>query len=151
MTTPVAIVPTTYDSTDLQAADLITFLQIVRGLWESPAVRGTDTLVPGRDGQYPGAREVDHTDLELYGWCRADPDASDHDAAVASFHTALAALRVLFYTQRDRATLTAGLADGTVLEIEARPTSLIINEVVPGYFAYVSVQLLGDGDWAAAS
>lgn len=149
MTSPVAIIGLTYDSTDLQDADLGLFLQIVHGLNETPEVRGTDWIVPGAAGRVPYPREADVLRIELGdGWVMGT--GSTHGDQMADFRDTVKALRELFDPTRDPATLTALLENGDTATISARPqgASLIVNEVVPSLFAYVSVVLESvDPDW----
>jgi hypothetical protein len=149
MTTAVSTVGLEYDSFDLQPSDLSVYFKVLRGLWEPPAVRGTDTVIPAAEGRFEGNRVNDVQRIELRGWVRAVPSIDTVVAdAIDSYQTAFRALRVLFANDRDRAALVATLRDGTVLSISARPMNMVIAEDIEGWFSNVSIELEGYGDWA---
>lgn len=150
MTSPVATVGLTYAGVDLQESDLQVFLQIRTGLNETPAVRGSDTVVPGLAGRVEGNRVNDVLSIELVGFVRADPASVDRAAAKSSFRANILWLRTLFASNRARADLVATLEDGSTQSISARPLSMIWNESVQGEFSAVSIDLEGYDDWAVA-
>jgi hypothetical protein len=150
MTTAISTVGLTYDLTDLQSSDLRRYLKVVRGLWETPSVRGSDTVVPALAGRAEGRRVNDLLSIELRGWVRADPAVDDdHEDAVDSVQAHLLTLRALFASDRERADLVATLRDGTNLTISARPLNMITTEVIEGYWYNLSIELEGYDDWAA--
>ena len=148
MTTAISTVGLEYDAFDLQPTDLSVFFKIFRGLWESPSVRGTDTVIPAAEGRFEGNRVKDLQKIELRGWVRANPAIDSVTAdAIDSYQTAFRAMRVLFANDRDRADLVATLRDGTMLSIAARPMNMIISDVIEGWFSHVSIEMEGYGDW----
>jgi hypothetical protein len=149
MTTAISTVGLEYAATDLQPSDLSILFKVFRGLWESPSVRGTDTVIPAAEGRFEGNRVKDIQKIELRGWVRATPSVdSDIEDAIDSYQASFIALRELFANDRDRADLVATLRDGTLMSIAARPLNMVINEVIEGWFANVSIEMEGYGDWA---
>jgi hypothetical protein len=149
MTSAISTVGLTYDGSDLQSSDLSLYLKVVRGLWETPSVRGDDTVVPALAGRAEGSRVNDLLKIELRGWVRADPDLdSDHEDAVDSVQASLLLLRTLFASDRERADLVATLRDGTTRTVSARPLNMITTEIVEGWWYNLSVELEGYDDWA---
>ena len=148
MTSPVAVVTLTFDSEDIQRADLGVFLRILKGLNEPPSVRGTDSIVPALAGRVEGLRVNDVLQIELDGIVQADMSLTDPDDQKASFRVNADYVRTLFRTNRARAQLTALTEDGTLKSIDARPLNAIWNVVIPGYVALVNIQLEGYDDWS---
>lgn len=149
MTSPVAVIGVTYAGTDVQLADLSIFLEITSGLDATPAVRGTDVVVPALAGRIAGNRVNDVIIVSLEGWVRADPTTTTTATARTSCQAKRATVRALFASNRARANLIATLPDTTTKTISARPLpGLIWTEVVPGEFYRLSVELEGYGDWA---
>jgi len=146
MTSPLATYPTVYAGTDVQHADLGIFLEIIRGLLESPTVRGRDVTVPGLAGRIEANRENDTLMILLEGV--VGPDAADVtlEAQLASYEVNRQAVRTLFATKRARADLVVSLP-GSTATISARPMNLIWKEIVQGVFAEVSIELEGYDDW----
>lgn len=147
MTSPVAHVGLTYDGQDLQDSDLSIFLEIRRGLSESPQVRGKDTIIPGAAGRFEQNRVKDVLPIELYGAVQATEGLTDPEDIAESFRANVLAVRGLFATDRLRATLAALLENGTTLTISARPLNIIWNEQVQSEFAHVSIEMEGYGEW----
>ena len=149
MSTPVAIIALTYDTTDLiQASDLGIFLTITYGLNESYEVRGKDVLVPGADGMVPRPRRPHSHKILLAGHVRGD--GVDRAAQMADYRTNMRSLRTLFDPARDPADLVAVLEDGSTWTISGRPVSpgVLAAERVPSEWADVSVELLSVApDW----
>lgn len=75
MTSGVATVGVTYDGEDVQRGDLGIFLEVVRGLNESPDVRGVDIVVPGAVGRVARNRIADRMVIELRGIVRGGTQA----------------------------------------------------------------------------
>jgi hypothetical protein len=149
VTSPLASVGLTYDGTDLQPADLSFHLQIVKGLNETPQVRGIDVTVPALAGRVEANRINDVLPIVLEGFCRADPATTTQATARSSYRDKVQVLRALFSPTRARANLVASLEDGTTITISARPLpGMIWNELVLSEFALVSIELEGVGDWA---
>lgn len=141
MSSPVATIGLTYDSTGLQHADLGLFLQIVEGLNTTPDVRGRDVVVPGLAGRIPRNRIADVLRIELRGFVRGD--GMTGAAQMADFRDKVQALQVLFDPTRDPANIVADLENGELATIAARPLpGLIINDqALPSLFGLVSVVL----------
>ena len=149
MTNAVAVIALTYDATDVQASDFGIFLEIVRGLNETPEVRGTDTVVPGRAGRIARNRVADRLPIELRGIVMGNgsTEADQRD----DFRTNVLALRALFSPARTPTDLVATLEDGSTATISARPLNIVWDEQVPSLSANVSVELESvDPDWSIA-
>lgn len=149
MPSAAAAVGLTYDTTDLQAADLGLFLELVSGLDDSPEVRGVDVVVPYADGRTARPRRFDYRRIVLGGHVMSTGD--DEDDARAVYRATRRALAILFDPTREPATLEATTEDGEVWAIEARPLSLVALTVVPGHLATVSVELEAVAEWALVS
>jgi len=147
MTSPVAVIGLTYDGTDIQASNLSVFFQIRRGINEAPTVRGTDITVPALAGRIARNRIVDMLSIELVGQVTTDPAQTDPDDAKASYRNNWQTVRALFATNRDPAALVATLEDGTIQTIQARPLNITVPLEMPGWFAQVTIELEGYGDW----
>lgn len=148
MTTPVGIVGLTYNAHDLQTSDLTIFLQIVRGLAETPTVRGVDTTIPALAGRVEGNRVNDVLSIELAGWVRAAPSETTTEGARDSYQANRSLVRSIFRPSQARADLIATLEDGSQITISARPMPGILwQERVPSEFAEVSIELEGYDDW----
>lgn len=146
MTTPVAVVGLTYDGTDVQDADLGLFLEIVKGLNETPEVRGTDTTVPGLDGRIPRNRVTDRLAIELRGMLMAT--GMDESAQRSDFATMRQQVRMLFDPTKMPADLVAELEDGSTATISARPLPTLLWRQGPPGYAELSVELESvDPDW----
>jgi hypothetical protein len=148
MTTPISKVGVIYDSQDVQFSDLQVFLQITKGLNETPNVRGKDSIVPALAGRVERNRINDIIPIELKGFVRADPSLTTQGLIEASFRANVNFLRTLFATNRDRADLIAILEDGNTATISALPVpGAIWVERVPSEFSEVSIPLEGYDDW----
>ena len=90
MSSPVAVIGLTVGGTDVQVIDGI-FLQIVRGLNESPEVRGIDTIVPGLAGRIARNRKADRLVIELRGHVMGAGTAAVAAETAGGFATTLAA------------------------------------------------------------
>lgn len=147
MTSTVAAVGVFYDTEDLQRADLSVFATIVRGLNESPKVRGTDSIVPALAGRIEGLRINDVLVIELSVVVQPDGGLDDGQDQRESFRTNQRYVRTLFRPDRARAQLLVVLEDGTQLFVDARPINAIWRELVPSVAAVASIELEGYGDW----
>lgn len=147
MTLPIASIPLTYDGTSLQSSDLQIYLQITRGLNESPSVRGVDVTVPALAGRVEANRINDVLSIVLEGHVTADPADLTTATARDSYRTNVMAVRALFATNRARADLVATLEDGSTATISARPLNLLWGESVQSEYATVNIELEGYGDW----
>lgn len=148
MTSPVATVGLLYDSVDLQRSDLGIFCRIVKGLNETPTVRGTDTIIPSAAGRMEGLRVNDVLAIELECTVQADASETTADGQMASFRANQRTLRTLFAPDRGRAELIASLEDGTIVSISALPLNIIGPESVTSMISKTSVALEGYDDWA---
>lgn len=119
MTNPVAVIALTVDGTDVQAANFGIFLEIVKGLNESPSVRGQDTIIPGLAGRIARSRVADTLMLELRGIVTGDRDAEAGEDA--DFRTNCLAARALFAPTKSPVAVVATLEDGSTATINARP------------------------------
>jgi hypothetical protein len=148
MTTALATVGLTYDGVDLQTSDLQLFLEIVQGLNQTPAVRGSDYVVPARPGRVAANRVNDVLPIVLEGFVSANPAAVTTATARSSFRANMQTVRALFAPNRARADLVATLEDGSSQLISARPLpGIIASDDVKSEFARISIELEGDGDW----
>lgn len=142
-----AVVPLTYDGTDIQDFEGGIWLEITVGLAETPSVRGVDTTIPASAGTLPGNRINDTLSIELRGHVRAGSSITGQSSERSDHYTNLRRVRALFRPDRDRAALVATLPNGTILTIQARPLNIIANEIVQGEYTELSVSLAGDDDW----
>lgn len=150
MSNPWVVVGLTYDGESVQLDDFSIYLNVTTGLDQVPAVRGEDTIVPGRGGRFEGNRMNDILSIVLAGVVMADPSITDQDASRANFRTRLRTIRALFASNRSRADLVATLEDGSVWTISARPMNIVTSNLIPGAFWDGSVELEGYDDWSIA-
>jgi len=149
MTNPTAAIGLTFATVDVQDSDFGIFLEIVRGLNESPAVRGKDTVVPGRLGRIARNRIDDVLPLELRGIVMGN--GSTDALQRADFRAGVNIIRALFSPSRAPAALVATLEDGSTATISARPLNLVWAEDVASLSASVSIELESvDPDWVIA-
>lgn len=151
MTTPVAVVPLSFDATDLQASNLSVYFEIVRGLYEQAKVRGEDDVIPALEGRWETNRKKDILPIVLKGMVQADPTLTDVDDIRSSFWTNYRTIRTLFEPDRARADLVAVLPNGVTLTISARPMNIITDTVIDGEYWSGTVELEGYDDWAESS
>ena len=145
MSNDVAAVVATYDGTDVQTSDLGIHLEVIVGLDDSPDVRGQDVTVPYLDGRVVQPRRFDHRRILLEGHVQGVGDSST--AAMASYRNYRRAVAELFDNTALPATLRVVLENGDIARIEARTLSIEANEVVRGYFAFLSVELEAVSEW----
>lgn len=152
MTSELATIGLVWDGTDLQDWDQGIFIEIVKGVNETPKVRGSDVLVPALAGRVEGNRVNDILDIELRAFIRASSAATSNADAIASFRDNMATVRSLFASNRDRAVLEATLENGTVQEIVARPLPGIQwEEPVKSQLAIGYIEMEGFDDWSVTS
>lgn len=116
-----------YDGTDLQDFPRI-FLELVSGgPWQTPDVRGGDSVVPGRDGQIERARRPDRLNILLKGVMYGEGTTrEDQEADLVAAKLELAALFDPTLTAR---TLSCTLPGGQTATIEARAEIIVWPEV----------------------
>lgn len=121
-------------------------LRCVRGLDDSPEVRGTDTIVPGLAGRIVRSRVRDRRVIELAGWVMGTGTTEADQRE--DVRDALEELRALFDPTRTPATLLLELEDGGFATISARPLSTVMgDDPIPTYRA-LSVELEAvEADW----
>jgi len=148
MTSPAAVIGLTYRGTDLQQADLDWFFEIVRGIGETPAVRGVDYVVPAAAGRSVRNRVADSLRIELRGWVRGSGIAED--AQRNDLKANRATIRALFDPTLDPGALVATLEDGSTQTIAARSLPTMLWDAQVPAFYRVSVELESiDPDWTA--
>jgi hypothetical protein len=139
----------TYDGTPLvttSGGQWRLLFRCVRGLYDSPEVRGADTVIPGLPGRVARDRVRDRRVIELDGHVLG-VGASDADQR-ADVEAALETLRTLFDPTRDPATLSIATSTGATT-IAARPLSLLVDDGHIPVYRRVSVELEAVGaDWA---
>lgn len=141
--------PVTYDGTDLDTdvtGQPRLRIRLVSGYFETWAVRGEDTIIPGAAGRVARNRVRDTLPIELFGYVMGT--GASEAAQRADLEDAMLELRTLFDPTRSPATLTIALPDGGTSSIEARPTP---NALLPGddripSFRQVSIALEAVGD-----
>lgn len=139
----------TYDSVPLEVVESGQpryLIGLVRGLDESPEVRGSDTIIPGTAGRIERNRVRDRRVIELRGWVMGT--GVSESAQRADMRTAFEELRTLFDPTRSAATLSIELEDGGTATISARPINLVTDEPVVATRREVSIELEAvDADW----
>ena len=124
------------------------FLEIVRGFFEVPAVRGDDTIVPGLAGRIAGSRENDIVSILLRGFITTDPALSTQPALRTSLMANRTTVRALFSPTRARANLVLTLPDASTKTISALPLNILWAEELAGDLMRLDIELEGYGDWA---
>lgn len=149
MTLPARSV-TSYGATSLNTfsgAQPRLIFQVVRGLDDSPEVRGKDTVIPGTAGRTARDRVRDVRRIELDGWVFGV--GSTDSAQTDDFRDAMETLRTLFDPTASAATLTVALEDGVrSATISCRPVNMLVNYEGLSTGARVNVVLEAIGsDW----
>lgn len=116
MSNPVATIGLTYGGTDIQQNPIGIFLEIVRGLSESPSVRGTDTIVPALAGRIARNRMSDVLRIELVGLVAGSGTAATAAETGGGADTTLTADSAPGATVIVVASAT-GIADGNFLRV----------------------------------
>ena len=118
----------------------------IRGLVDGYESRGVDTVIPSAPGRIARNRVRDRIPIELEG--EVFGSGADESAQRTDIAAALVALRALFASDRDPATLIVELEDGGTAQIEARPLNIVqVDRTIPTY-AKLSVELEAVGaDW----
>jgi hypothetical protein len=139
MTNAVATIGLTYRGTDVQEAfgnSAAMFLEIVRGMNESPSVRGSDITVPGRAGRIAGTRVDDVLTVELVGLVQGATGAT----ATTTYHAKVATFRALF-DPTVSGSIVATMPDTSTRTLTScRTVSVVWDEITP-FAARVSVVL----------
>lgn len=138
MSNNVAVIGLTFNGTDLQASDFGIFLEITRGLNESPGVRGVDLVVPARAGRIVRNRKADALSIELRGWVMGA--GATEALQRIDFRTNAKAVRALFDPKAEPAALVATLEDSTTATIAARTLNSMWEQADP-WTAAVSIEL----------
>ena len=138
MTNPYAVIGLTFDGTDVQQDPIGIFLEVVRGLSDVPAVRGTDTVVPGLAGRIPRNRVADHLTIELRGFV-AGTGSTDADCQ-ASHRGLVNDIRALFDPTAAPADLVAALEDASTATIAARTLNIVWDHLAPST-SRISIEL----------
>jgi hypothetical protein len=140
-----AVIGLSFDSTDIQQNPIGIFLEIKRGLYEGPEVRGEDTVVPARTGRIARNRMADRWVIELEGYVSGL--GSTEDAQREHFLDLADIIGALFDPTAMPATLQAEMQDGGTRTIEARTLPTVLwNQVVPS-MAKVNIQLEAVEPW----
>lgn len=139
----------TYDGTSLvttSGGQYRLIFRCVRGLYDTPEVRGRDTVIPGLAGRTVRNRVRDRRVIELEGHVFG-VGATDA-AQQADAEAALGSLRTLFSPTRAVANLGIATSTGTQT-ISARPLNMVVDEGETPVYRHVSVELEAVGaDWA---
>lgn len=145
MTNPVAVIGLSFDSIDIQQNPFGIFLEIKRGIYEGPEVRGTDTTVPARSGRIARNRIGDRRVIELEGYVSG---LGSTEAAQREHFLDLAdTIGSLFDPTAMPATLAAAMQDGGTRTIKARTLPTVLwDQIVPS-MAKVNIQLEAVEDW----
>lgn len=148
MTSSVGLVALTYDGNDIQDLDGI-FLDLHRGgPGEIADVRGTDWVVPTRDGETAGNRRLSSRRIELVG--KVVGDGADKATQDADYWTNRIQIATWF-DPREVGVLSATLPGGAVYTINARTVPPInYGQVAPMDATVVIVMLSVDPDWELA-
>lgn len=145
MTNPAAVIGLTFDGTDIQQNPFGIFLEIKRGMYEGPEVRGTDTVVPARTGRIARNRVADRWIIELEGYVSGI--GADEEAQREHFLDLADTIGALFDPTAMPATLSAAMQDGGTRTIEARTLPTVLwDQVVPS-LARVNIQLEAVEAW----
>lgn len=124
--------------------------RVVRGLDDTPEVRGTDTIIPSAAGRVARNRVRDRRVIELQGLVVGT--GSTDAAQVDDFRDAMETLRDLFDPTDAAKTLIVSLEDATrTATISARPINMVVGSDAIPILREVSVELEAVGaDWVIA-
>jgi hypothetical protein len=142
MANPWVVIPVTVDGDSVQEDDFSIYLSVITGINEVPAVRGADTVVPGRAGRSEGNRINDVLTIVLAGVVMG--------TTRAIHRTRMRSLRTLFASNRSRMDIVAVAEDGSVWTISARPMNIVTTTEIEGVYWEGSVELEGYDDWSIA-
>lgn len=121
-----------------------TYLEIVRGLNETPEMRGEDDVMPGAPGRFARNRQPDVRTIELAGFIEGY--GADSAERAAAFRTRMKLLQSAFNPELTDV-LTVGLEDGTSASINARTLNLLSEQLI-AWAARVSIELESvDPNW----
>jgi hypothetical protein len=145
MTSPVAVMDLSFNSTDITDLDGIMLERIEQGgPGTLPTVAGSDDPLPGADGVFPRNRRKRTRQIELRG--HVFGTGVGIAAQVSDYWDNREALETLF-NPTVRANLVAVLRNGNTATIEAWPISVDFSQIAP-MTAQVSVVLVStDPDW----
>ena len=139
----------TYNGTDLctdVSGEPRFIIRLIRGLDESPEVRGKDTVIPGTAGRTARNRVWDRRVIELSGWVMGT--GATEEAELADTREALETLRALFDPTNAPASLVIELEDGGSATITARPINMAVGDDDVPMRRQVSIELEAVGaDW----
>lgn len=137
----------TYDATSVQQLPIGIHLELVRGISEPPAVRGSDDTVAARAGRVAYNRVADVLPLELAGIVLGI--GADDEAQRSSFRSLMGSLRDLLAAGTIAPKVLAGtLEDGSSATINARVIDYQVTERIRSQAAEVRVALESvDPDW----
>lgn len=126
-------------------------LQCIKGLDDSPSVRGEDTIIPGTAGRTARVRVRDRRIIELAGWVfgTGSTDAAQTD----DLRDALEELRTLFDPTDDPQTLVIDLEDGTrTATITARTRNMAVarEDLIVARKVSVELESVSSTDWVVA-
>lgn len=145
----IVLFPATYDGTPLESVSggLVRMaIGLVRGLDDSPEVRGDDTTIPGTAGRVPRNRVWDHRTIELEGFIGGV--GVSESAQRADMRSLLEDLRTLFDPTRSPATLSIELEHGGTATISARPLNMLCPATVASVRERISIALEAvEDDW----
>jgi hypothetical protein len=142
-----AISSLTYDGTSIQETSPIgIFIEITKGLNESPAVRGEDDVVASRSGRSSYPRLADVLAIEGEGVVLGTDDPDDGQS---DFRSSMATLRALLAGGKLAPKVLAGvLEDGSSATINARVVDYQVSEQGASLAAEVKVAWESvDPDW----
>lgn len=109
----------TFDTVDLQRADLSVHLDVTLGLDELPNYRGVDTIIPTADGRVSRLWKPDTLDIELAGVVQGV--GATEDLRRGSFRELVEELKTLFVPGGAPSVLTGVGKDGMTYTINAKP------------------------------
>lgn len=121
--------------------------QCIRGLDDTPEVRGYDTIIPGTAGRTARSRVRDRRIIEIEGWVIGL--GSSHAAQTDDFRDAMETLRSLFSPTASAANLVVLLEDATRSgTISCRPLNMLVDyEGSVAARVNVELEAIG-GDWS---
>jgi hypothetical protein len=137
-----------FGATDLQRADLTVHFEITKGLDETPATRGEDTVVPHLPGQISRSYEEDVLDIELYGFVQGD--GATEALRRASFRSLAEEIKSLFAANNEQ-TLSGVDAGSHTYEITAKPIAgeavRPAPQAIPGFRYYTILLVATNPFW----
>lgn len=142
----------TYDGTPLVTfvgGEARMLIRCIRGLDESPRVRGVDTVIPTAPGRVARNRVYDGRIIELQGPVMGTGATEAEQRA--DMRAALEELRDLFDPTSSPSVLIIALEDGGTATITARPVNMVTGPDSIPTWREVSIELEAVGaDWLIA-